>query len=263
MFSVNSFYRIQISCPDLKSAVFQYRRLFSVEPCWSGVLADNETKSVWFKLENTVIELLQSSNLESNRITGLVLAVCEGESEGESIGLEPCFSDNVTYKSPAFSFNEAAYKLPKDESLGLNISIVPEKDIQHFENIAVPKQLPSVDHLVLRASAGDACVELFSGRLGVRLALDQTVPEWGGRMLFFRAGKMTLEVIVPTDTIGKNYFWGLAYTSTDLQAFRQSSELQNINLSALRVGRKPNTQVVSLKSHHLDIPTLIIEHLGN
>ena len=39
-------------------------------------------------------------------------------------GLEPCFSDIVTYKSPDFSFNESAYKLPKDESLGLNISIV-------------------------------------------------------------------------------------------------------------------------------------------
>ena len=43
--------------------------------------------------------------------------------------------------------------------------------------------------------ACDDYAALFNGELGIRLALDQDVPQWGGRMLFFRTGKLTLEVI--------------------------------------------------------------------
>jgi hypothetical protein len=96
--------------------------------------------------------------------------------------------------------------------------------------------------------------------LGIRLALDQTVPEWGGRMLFFRAGKLTLEVIDSgSDGPGQDYFWGIAYQCPDIVEIAGQLAERGVELSELRAGRKPGSRVATLKSHNLGIPTLLLE----
>ena len=105
-----------------------------------------------------------------------------------------------------------------------------------------------------------ACIELFRDRLGIRLALDKTVPEWGGRMLFFRAGKLTLEVIQSDSAeYGRNFFWGIAYQCPALEPAAESLRERGVLLSGVREGRKPGTRVATVKSHCLEIPTLLIE----
>jgi hypothetical protein len=118
----------------------------------------------------------------------------------------------------------------------------------------------SVDHVVLRTDDAQACIELFAGELGIRLALDKSAPTWGGRMLFFRAGKLTLEVIESAaDAASGNSFWGLAYQCQDLAGLIHTLGGRGVAVSAMREGRKPGTVVATLKSHHLDIPTLLIQ----
>ena len=117
-----------------------------------------------------------------------------------------------------------------------------------------------VDHLVLRTDDAQACIALFADQLGIRLALDKTVPEWGGRMLFFRTGQLTLEVIESDrDAAGGNYFWGIAYQCQDIAETGGAMAQRGVALSDIRTGRKPGTRVATLKSHCLGIPTLLIE----
>ena len=118
--------------------------------------------------------------------------------------------------------------------------------------------IQSVDHVVLRTTDADDCIRLFGKDLGMRLALDQSVPEWGGRMLFFRCGKLTLEVIQSDDPPDRDAFWGISYHCQDLSRTLEGLDAAGVAHSGERLGRKPGTRVATVKSHTLGIPTLLI-----
>ena len=112
----------------------------------------------------------------------------------------------------------------------------------------------------MRTGDAQACIDLFAEELGLRLALDKTVPAWGGRMLFFRTAKLTLEVIAADqEQHHSDYFWGIAYQCADLLRLSQNLQERGVALSEIRDGRKPGTRVATLKSHCLGIPTLLVQ----
>ena len=117
----------------------------------------------------------------------------------------------------------------------------------------------AVDHIVLQTRDADDCIRLFRDELGIRLALDQEVPEWGGRMLFFRMGKMTLEVIqnlkAPPE---RDFFWGITYLCKDIDQTIAALDERHVAHSPIRQGRKPGTRVATIKSHCLGLPTLLV-----
>ncbi|RLA53737.1 MAG: hypothetical protein DRQ65_05885 [Gammaproteobacteria bacterium] len=79
-------------------------------------------------------------------------------------------------------------------------------------------------------------------------------------MLFFRAGKVTLEVIESDrEQAGSNFFWGIAYQCSDLEEASREFTGRGVLVSEIRDGRKPGTRVATVKSHCLGIPTLLIE----
>jgi len=117
--------------------------------------------------------------------------------------------------------------------------------------------------LVLLSNDLDDCIEEFgTHRLGIRLALDKTEPKWGGRMLFFRAGKFTLEIIQnnSSDSQGKDHFWGIAYLCSDIELTIENLQKKDVVLSSIREGRKKGTLVATVKSHNLGLPTLLIQN---
>ena len=142
---------------------------------------------------------------------------------------------------------------------GLDLSVVSERKVAAAATTATG--ICAVDHIVLMTRDSDACIRLFGENgFGMRLALDQLVPEWGGRMLFFRCGKMTLEVIHNLDDPPRqDFFWGITYLCEDLDASLSGFDKVGVAHSPVREGRKPGTRVASMKSHNLGIPTLLIE----
>ena len=160
---VNVFYRIVIAVPDLAEAIAQYEVLLGAVsfPCTVRGLP-----AAWLGLPNTVVELVQDAVPEPV-IRGLVFC----------------------------SAAEDRADRPLANPLLLEISVCNGQDTANFRRQQTPAQSDGllVDHLVLRTVDADACIALFAQELGIRLALDKTVPAWGGRMLFFRAGKLTLE----------------------------------------------------------------------
>lgn len=117
----------------------------------------------------------------------------------------------------------------------------------------------AVDHIVLQTRDADDCIRLFADDLGLRLALDQTVPEFGGRMLFFRHGKLTLEVIQSLEEPPeRDAFWGITYLCRDIDATMAALDQRGVQHSEIRAGRKPGTRVATIRSHCLGLPTLVI-----
>ena len=79
-------------------------------------------------------------------------------------------------------------------------------------------------------------------------------------MLFFRAGKLTLEVIESSgEPIEADTFWGIAYQCPDIERTARNLAGRGVGLSAIRAGRKKGTRVATIRSHCLGIPSLLIE----
>ena len=86
------------------------------------------------------------------------------------------------------------------------------------------------------------------------------VPDWGGRMLFFRSGKLTLEIIESAEDHNvRDKFWGIAYQCANIDKTCERLAESGVQLSGIRAGRKAGTRVATVKSHCLGLPTLLVQ----
>lgn len=227
---VEAFDRIVIGVADFEEALLQYGMLLGLP---RGRSAGAGTSSAWFGLANTVIEL-RRQEVAQPRVAAIV------------------------FRDPSADADDRA--LPNSLDLELyGCSGAASDDFRRRSASSCSTEL-QVDHLVLRTDNADACIELFGRELGIRLALDRRVPEWGGRMLFFRVGKLTLEVIESDRDSGvETGFWGVAYQCPEIEQAAAAMRARGVALTEVRQGRKPGTRVATVKSHCLGIPTLLIE----
>jgi len=224
------FDRIVIAVPSLERACDAYEQLFGVRPSrLDDAPTDHRAQLV---LSNTVLEL-REEKVTAAQHSALILRDEQAADKASSV----------------------------DNSLGLFIEKCSGRltDAARIDASRAARTDIGVDHIVLRTNDAQACIALFRDALGIRLALDKTVPQWGGRMLFFRAGKLTLEVIESQEESDGNYFWGLALKHSQLEDLTAEVQKRGVVCSEVREGRKPGTQVASVKSHCLDIPTLLVQ----
>jgi hypothetical protein len=118
-----------------------------------------------------------------------------------------------------------------------------------------PAALHALDHVVIRTADCQAALELFGQRLGLRLALDRMLGSV--RMLFFRTVGVTIEVVHDSALGERDALYGLAYRTRDLPAChaRLSTHLP---VSTIRDGRKPGTQVLTVRDGTCGVPTLVL-----
>ena len=53
---------------------------------------------------------------------------------------------------------------------------------------------PALDHVVVNTPIPERAAALYGARLGLRLALDRSNPDWDMRLMFFRVGGLTIEL---------------------------------------------------------------------
>ena len=218
---ITGFSQILIDVPDLRAARSEYE-------CLLGSFEGNG-----LPLRNVEIALRETGKVVVPQMTDLSLF------------------DDGQLQAPSL--------IDSEQLRGLNLSVVSERKVAAAATTATG--ICAVDHIVLMTGDADACIRLFGENgFGMRLALDQLVPEWGGRMLFFRCGKMTLEVIHNLDDPPQqDFFWGITYLCEDLDASLGNLDKAGVAHSPARDGRKPGTRVATVKSHNLGLPTLLIE----
>jgi catechol 2,3-dioxygenase-like lactoylglutathione lyase family enzyme len=219
---VTGFSQIIIDVPDLQAAKSEYQ-------CLLGPFEKNNG----LPLRNVEIALRATAEAPAPRLRGLSLL-----DDGRSPSPSPVDSQQLR---------------------GLDLTVVSESKAAATARTSTG--ICAVDHVVLMTRDADACIELFGeAGFGMRLALDQMVPKWGGRMLFFRCGKMTLEVIHNIDDPPRqDFFWGITYLCENLDASLGKLDEAGVVHSPIRDGRKPGTRVATVKSHNLGLPTLLIE----
>ena len=119
--------------------------------------------------------------------------------------------------------------------------------------------------MVINTANPDRAVALYGARLGLRLALDRSNPDWDMRLMFFRIGGMTVELAHKISTgVGNqpDRLWGLSWKVPDLEAAHARLVKEGIGVTPIRAGRRVGTKVFSVRDGTLGIPTLVIAEAG-
>ena len=278
---LDSIDHIIIAVEDLSVSIENYTKLLGFPPTWRGVHPGQGTENALFPLENTYVELLASNDqgpgsdmiksfleLNGEGLSGIALGTSDIESARKKlVGMDIDLGDLIAGQGTDTDSNETrTWKnlfLPFSLTRGLFTFL-----IQHEEGY-LPKckeELDShvnrLDHVVIHTNDPEGLISLYRDTYGIRLALDQTVEKWGGRMLFFRLNHTTLEIISKEDDKEPvDSFWGLAWIVKDIKATYNRLISEGLEVTEVKDGRKPNTLVATVKSHTCNIPTLLIQHL--
>lgn len=123
-----------------------------------------------------------------------------------------------------------------------------------------PGIVSGLDHLVIRTSEPEKTAHFYGGYLGLDLRMDRTYDAWGSRLLFFRCEDQILELVHPLAGApsASDAFFGVTWRTPDIAAAHASLSAAGVTVSELRKGRRPGTQVFTVKSGTAGVPTLLL-----
>ena len=272
-----------IAVNDLDSAIDSYNKLYGKGTTWRAIQKHFGTANALFPVENTYLELLASNGeegagaamikatleLNGEGLAGLVLGTSNINDLKESLLASGVELQDLSLGEGVDSDQglKRTWKnlfLPFSLTRGMFAFIIQhetgELPVVHGRSSSTINKL---DHVVVNTNDPEGFKSLYGDTFGIRLALDQTVEKWGGRMLFFRLNHTTIEVIgKPNEDDPADKLWGLAWSVEDLKATHQRLVKEGIEISEVKAGRKENTLVCTVKSDTCNVPTLLIEHLS-
>jgi catechol 2,3-dioxygenase-like lactoylglutathione lyase family enzyme len=126
---------------------------------------------------------------------------------------------------------------------------------------AGPGSVAALDHVVINTANPERATAFYGARLGLRLALDRSNPDWDMRLLFFRIGALTVEVAHKLSAGPGNQpdkLWGLSWRVPDIDAAHARLEKAKFAVSPMRAGRRPGTRVFTVRDGTINVPTLVL-----
>lgn len=274
---------IIIAVADLQKAAEDYALMLGRAPSWRGRHPEYGSANVLFRLDNCYLELLAADGegWAGDMVRGVI------DTQGQSLcalvfGTQDCdaFLENARAKGLQVADPVPGHGVDDDKGVTrtwqtMFWDMAAARGIfsfclRHDDLSALPMAettgagpVSAVDHVVVQTNSAAAAKTFYGDQLGIRLALEQDVPDWGGTQLFFRTNSMSIEVIASDKTGDEDRLWGLALKTDDIEATQARLTAAGIEVSQVRDGRKPGTRVCTAKSHVLDVPTLLIEHPKN
>ena len=279
---IKSIDHILIAVKNLEESSLQYEKVLGSKPTWRGKHPSLGTENILFPLENLYLELIAGTSdgfladqvndhIKENgeSIFGIALEVENIEEVLQSEEYSNFQNIKIT-SGEGINLDSGAQRewknimLPKESTRGVFTLLIEHTSgiLPKHESIA-NDQIERLDHIVINSNDPDGLIKLYRDTYGIRLALDQYVEKWGGRMLFFRTNQTTIEAIGIKNDSDKpiDKAWGLAWTTQDIKKTHARLVSEGVEISDVKDGRKPNTLVATIKSHTCNIPTLLIEHL--
>jgi catechol 2,3-dioxygenase-like lactoylglutathione lyase family enzyme len=123
----------------------------------------------------------------------------------------------------------------------------------------------SLDHVVVRTPNPERAIAFYAGRLGLELRLDRSNPKWGARLLFFRCGDLVVEIahdLKEGVSDEPDHLWGLSWRVPDIAAAHARLKAAGLDVSEPRDGRRPGSQVCTVKNGTGGVPTILIGGVG-
>lgn len=273
---------VVVAVRDLDEATRQTADLLGRRPSWQGEHPQAGTANTLFPLANTYLELLAPAGQgpvgaglaarlaeHGEGIFALAFATDDAKGFGSRLreaGLEPADVRDGRGVDAARGAERRWRTLlvPPQASRGVPLFAIEHQSggLEAVELEGDPSAaVAALDHVVIFSGDLEASRRLYGDQLGLRLALDRTFEARGQRILFFRVGGTTVEVVGaldPPDEPGPDRAWGLAWKVADVDAARARLEQAGFDVSGVRPGAKPGTAVCSVRGEPLGVATLLI-----
>ena len=268
-------------CRNIGDGVKAYETLLGIAPIWRARDNDAGIETALFSVANTAIELLapikggaaearvlQLLDGKEGKLTSLAFVAADIEAAHNTLtrrGLKPSLISNGESENLSTGLKRSWRRFRCDDEACAGIkTFILQPDAPLAATPATSGTATSLDHLVINTPNPERAVATYGARLGLRFALDRTAEQWKTRFLFFRLGGLTLEVIhrlgEPHDGAANDTIWGLTWETDDLIAARTRLEAAGLDVSEIRTGRKPGSEVFTVRNGTQDVPTLFIAH---
>jgi catechol 2,3-dioxygenase-like lactoylglutathione lyase family enzyme len=250
---------IAIQVADLRVAAQTMARLFARDA------AMGEENAV-FELENVRLELLPAEG-DAEGLAGLAFEIADADKAFRTVerrALNPRPPVAFAETDPAGTKREGRYiELDEGATFG-----VPIKLLAYGRQRGTPRgqindaAVTGLDHVVIRTTHPNRAASLYGARLGLDMRLDRTEPKWSSRLMFFRCGDLIVEVVHDLKheaSDAPDRLWGLSWRVADADAANARLKANGVDVSEVRLGRKPGTRVFTVRDGTLGVPTLMVE----
>lgn len=275
---------IVLLAPDIEAGAAVYSALLGRKPDWRA-RTDDGIATALFQLGNTALELVAPSGdgASADHLRARIaeegpglksLAFRSTDLAGDHraftrLALSPTPIEDGESEDMARELRRTwrRFRTPPEAGAGVRWFF-----LEPVEGALEPAEVPlghvhALDHLVINTPNPDRAMALYGAKLGLRLALDRTAPEWGVRLIFFRTGGLTVEIAhrlgQGEDASGPDSFWGLTWRVGDIEAAHDRLAKTGFNISEVRPGRRPGTRVFTVRDGTMGVPTLFISGVAD
>jgi catechol 2,3-dioxygenase-like lactoylglutathione lyase family enzyme len=262
---------------NLDSSVADIALVLGSAPSWRGTIG--EYRHAWFQLSNVALDVIapvgnggaaqktrEYLQKHGEGIWGIGFAVRDLEGARRVLTrrgleiLEPGITHSINERGERREWRIAMTR--RASTGGLTVFFVE----QSSDGAAVPapadNAVTGLDHVVINTSNPDRAAAIYGARLGLDLRLDRSNSQWGSRLQFFRCGDAIVEVgsKLNAELDGRpDHFGGLAWRVRSASSVHSRLAAAGVDVSELRQGRKPGTQVFTVRSGTANVPTLMLE----
>jgi catechol 2,3-dioxygenase-like lactoylglutathione lyase family enzyme len=264
---------------DIKAGQAAYQTLLARAPSWRSSTEGGQT--VLFTLDNMSLELMApvGTSETAERIRGVIKMQGEGlasicfrvgdiakmHRRLDRLALKPDPIVDVESRDAAsgatlhWKRTRAATELTR----GVRLFFLEPAEERARSAATSAAPILGLDHVVVSTQDPESAAALYGARLGLDMALDRTHQDWG-QLMFFRCGDLIVEVMCrPGKDAGTDQahdkLWGLSWRVADIDATRARLVSAGIDVSQVRIGRKPGTRVMTVGGGTCGIQTLLLE----
>jgi catechol 2,3-dioxygenase-like lactoylglutathione lyase family enzyme len=275
---------VPVVVADLDAAVAAYSTLLGRTPNWRGRL--DGARHAWFQLPNIALDLIAADGEGPRAETIRARLAKHGEGPAAiawrttdldetvrrlsrralqfgAIGITRSVADEGHERS--WRYTEARQSTTR----GLAMMWTEQTPDAEPWPLSPPvtdeaAAVSAVDHIVVRTANADGCVALYGGRLGLDLRLDRANEAWNAHQLFFACNDMVIEAGAainpdPARAGDRDTLGGLAWRVSDPHAAQARLAAAGIDVSEVRKGRKPGTEVFTIRSGVPGAPYLMLK----
>jgi catechol 2,3-dioxygenase-like lactoylglutathione lyase family enzyme len=277
---------IPVVVTDINAAVATYTVLLGRAPNWTGRLGPS-VRHAWFQLPNLALDVIGAdgdgpdaavikARLAKHGEGPAAIAWRTHDLDGAVRRLSRralVFGEIGETRSIAEDGRERVWRYAEarpSTTRGLSMMLIEAEATPWPISPPIAGEadaVTSVDHIVVRSQNADGAVALYGGRLGLDLRLDRANEAWGARQMFFNLADMVVEIgspfapdpADPARAGDRDSLGGLAWRVADPHAAQARLVAAGIDVSEVRKGRKPCTEVFTVRAGIPGAPYLIIK----